>query len=394
MKKIKIIYITVILFFLFIVPVLTILGPHTSVSFYEQRALAAIPELSRTSVWDGSFFSGIETTLTDHIAFRDEIMKSYTQLNMALDRPVVNNLIVNSDVILDNFGFHYWDISYIDDQALSTAKTYSALNDFVKSYGGYFCFLGVPQQAIYFADHYPEYMDNRLWHTTEIRTSFSKYMSEYKVPFIDMYSKYQELGSPDEYYFDSDHHFTYKGAYIAYITLLETINKETGFNIPIMTDDDLEWSTLPNPFLGSANRKLYELWPSNDTLEFATPQKDIPFSRYDNGVAVNSNVYLFPTNDSVDVTYSAYMGGDIGETIIQTNRPNLKNALIFGDSYTNPIETLLWMSFNETRSLDYRYYNEKTLIEYIEEYQPDVVITVRDESVYLVSDGNGNIFED
>ena len=105
-------------------------------------------------------------------------------------------------------------------------------------------------------------------------------------------------------------------------------------------------------------------------------------------------MYLFPTTEAEDVTYSAYMGGDIGETVIRTNRPELKNALIFGDSYTNPIETLLWTGFNETRSLDYRYYDEKSLLEYIDEYQPDVVITVRDESVYLVGDGNGNILDD
>ena len=83
--------------------------------------------------------------------------------------------------------------------------------------------MGVPQQAIYFADHYPEYMDNRLWHTTAIRTAFSKYMAQEDVPFIDMYTKYRELGAPKDYYFETDHHYTYKGAYAAYLTLLERI---------------------------------------------------------------------------------------------------------------------------------------------------------------------------
>lgn len=40
------------------------------------------------------------------------------------------------------------------------------------------------------------------------------------------------------------------------------------------------------------------------------------------------------------------MGGDIGESVITTNRPKLPNILIYGDSFTNPLETLLWTQAN------------------------------------------------
>lgn len=111
----------------------------------------------------------------------------------------------------------------------------------------------------------------------------------------------------------------------------------------------------------------------------------------DNGVPTSAQIYSLPENDKTMVDYTVYMGGDIGETIIETSRPSLRKALIVGDSFTNPLETLLWMSFDETRSLDYRHYSEKNLLDYIKEYQPDVVITVRDESVYLSQEGNGAI---
>ena len=86
------------------------------------------------------------------------------------------------------------------------------------------------------------------------------------------------------------------------------------------------------------------------------------------------------------------MGGDIGETILQTNRPSLKTALIVGDSFTNALETLLWTGFDETRSLDYRHYKGESLIDYVQTYQPDVVLIVRDESLYLSLEGNGAVF--
>ena len=135
----------------------------------------------------------------------------------------------------------------------------------------------------------------------------------------------------------------------------------------------------------------YALHPTEDKIEIAYPKEEIPFSRTDNGVPTSAQIYSLPENDKTMVDYTVYMGGDIGETIIETSRPSLRKALIVGDSFTNPLETLLWMSFDETRSLDYRHYSEKNLLDYIKEYQPDVVITVRDESVYLSQEGNGAI---
>ena len=42
------------------------------------------------------------------------------------------------------------------------------------------------------------------------------------------------------------------------------------------------------------------------------------------------------------------------------------------------------------RSLDLRYYTEKTLSEYIREYRPDVVLCIRDDLNYLSTEGNGD----
>jgi hypothetical protein len=98
---------------------------------------------------------------------------------------------------------------------------------------------------------------------------------------------------------------------------------------------------------------------------------------------------VLPDDEQMEVTYLAYMGGDIPETAIATNRPELPNCLIFGESYTNAVETMIWTAFNETRSLDLRHYNKQTLAEYIADWQPDVVICMRDTSKFLEAEGNG-----
>ena len=84
------------------------------------------------------------------------------------------------------------------------------------------------------------------------------------------------------------------------------------------------------------------------------------------------------------------MGGDISETIIQTNRPDKPKILIYGDSFTNAVECVLWYGFDEMRSLDLRYYSEMPLSEYIAAYQPDYVVCIRDYEQLASSDFNGD----
>ena len=115
----------------------------------------------------------------------------------------------------------------------------------------------------------------------------------------------------------------------------------------------------------------------------------MPYTRYDNGEQTDAPLFKLPSTDTELVTYELYMGGDYAETIIKTDRPELPNALIYGDSFTDAAEPILYSSFNETRSLDLRYYNAKTLREYIDEYKPDVVICIRDDTCFFNAEGNG-----
>ena len=145
--------------------------------------------------------------------------------------------------------------------------------------------------------------------------------------------------------------------------------------------------------MGSRNRKLYGLWHTTDQLNYAVPKAAIPFTRTDNGQAVEATLLRLPETGDETVGYTVYMGGDVGETIIRTDRPELPKVLIFGDSFTNALETLLYASFDETHSLDLRHYTAQSLWDYIEEYQPDIVLDVRDDSMWLDETSPNSIFQ-
>ena len=393
MKKAShIFFLIVFLLGLFLVPAVTLFEEKETVSAYEQRTLAAAPAFTPAGAWDGTYFSQWETAYTDHIALRDTMLKTYTRLNLELGRPVVNDLAVTGDKLLGFYGHSVWDLSYLTQEARDMAQRYGVLNRAVQSYGGYFLFLGVPQQSTYFASSYPGYLDSRAWQTSAIQREVAAALAAEGVPFLNMTARYAQEGNPAAYYYKTDHHYTYAGAYAAYTALMEKVREDTQWTLPVMGQDDLVWSALPNPFLGSSNRRLYALKETDDRIEMALPKTEIPFTRTDNGQAVPAQCYRLPATPEELVDYTLYMGGDVGETIIQTHRPQLKKALIVGDSFTNALETLVWMSFDETRSLDYRHYDGKRLLDYVQDYQPDVVISVRDESVYLSPEGNGALF--
>lgn len=58
------------------------------------------------------------------------------------------------------------------------------------------------------------------------------------------------------------------------------------------------------------------------------------------------------------------MGGDITETILDTNRPELPPVLIFGDSFP-PLEILFYTAFDETRSLGLHCCMKQSFLDYI-----------------------------
>ncbi len=377
---------------LVVFPLWTVLGPKSDYSAYENRNLATRPHPTFDSFIDGTLFTQIETFLSDRLAWRTELLtvNAWTDLRL-LDKPVVNDQVIAGDVLLPYHGFRTWNLSYIKEQSQDMGDRLKRLNGQVTGYGGYFLYLGIPEQFSYFRHRYPTYLDNRDWVLSPIQAEFTAALAERNIPFLDAGLVYDSLGRPDEFYSKIDHHFTYNGMLAAYTALMERINADTGLGLDAVSEDELELLALPNPYLGSRSRRLCGLWESDEAVVIGNLKDSIPFTRIDNGQVVPATLYELPENDVNPIGFTTYMSGDIAETVIQTNRPELPNALIFGDSFTDPLETVFWTSFNETRALDLRSYTAQTLEEYISTYKPDVVICVRDDSSYTNFEGNGNL---
>ena len=157
-----------------------------------------------------------------------------------------------------------------------------------------------------------------------------------------------------------------------------------------MDQEALQIRPAPELFLGTYSRKLYGLSPIQQPFLIFDDAVLPAYQRWDNGERTDAPLLQLPVGVDT-IQYAAYMGGDVGETIIRTDRPELPNILIVGDSFTNPVEALLVGSFNEIRSLDFRKYTDMTLTEYLQTYPADVVVVMRDSLNYVGDEGNGNL---
>lgn len=374
--------------------VITLGKPQGGWSYYENRTLAQMEELTPQTLWDGTFANSVEPTLQDHAAGRNTLLKLSAWMDMELfHRPVVNQVIPAEGMLLSWNPYETPDPELIQQQADAMAGQLGALRDVVESYGGKFYYVAVPGQYTYFEETHSDFLNNRATYTDLEIPAFQQAMEEQGVALIEMGEILAQQGNPPEYYSTVDYHYTFGGAYATYLAILERINQDFDHSLTVLDEDSLVRETLPNPYLGSRARKVFGLWETDEKLEIGLPSQPIPFSRTDNGQEVPATVYTLPGNDTDEVAYAAYMGGDIAETVIDTGRDELPSLLIYGDSFTNPVEGLMYYSFDEMRTIDLRHYKDMTLADYIALYQPDVVVGIRDYESLLSTDYNGSPFE-
>jgi len=361
---------------------------------YEYRILAERPEFSAKGVADGTYFRQWETWLSDHVPGREHLLRLHTAIQKdLLRRPVVNGVSVGDEaVLLSGPSFLNWDpyIWYAETDPM--CDRLAAISRLVEEQGGTFYYVGLPDRLDYLKEHYPDYMRPDETNMFCYRDAFVSGLAARNVRFVDVEAAYEAEGHPEHYFFTGDHHFTFDGAFSAYQAIMRTVNEESGLGLSVWSQDDLDYQTFPNPCLGTYDRKLYGLRDEMDQMTYGVPKNSVSYQRLDEGVPTEIPLFQLPATSWEDINYRAFMGGDWGQTILRTHRPELPDCLIVGDSYTNALEGLLYASFDETHSLDLRYYAAQSLPAYVETFQPDVVIYVRGRNDWYNLDGNGNVW--
>ena len=359
-------------------------------SYYENRNLASFPEVTVEGVMNGSFFTDLDTYIKERSTVRGAFLRLSTLIDLyILHRPVVNEVVIDKDTLLPFNNYEIVSDSNINYYADAVSQNLKAHTELVESYSGSFYYVAVPCQYVCKSEEYPWYLNNRNEYTSASRKALFSRLDAASVDYIDMLAYYESAGRPDSYTSNIDNHYGILGGYATYREIIDHINADGKYTLDPLGEGEFTYSEIETRYLGSRTRKLFDMWDINEPLGMISPNNAVPFVRYNYGSKGSSTVYSLPSADEQYATYGVYMGGDISETIIETNRPELPSILIYGDSFTNAVESLIWYNFDTMYSLDYRYYDEMDLHSYIEKYKPDIVICIRDYEAILAPWGNG-----
>lgn len=357
-------------------------------SVYENRTLAQRPVLDRAAFWSGSYFEDWDEAIADQLPLRDDVIRANLWIKLHLKRSVVENgVVITKDALLPEMIFYDYSMD-LTEPAAAAVERLLAVQSAVEDYGGVFLYVGVDEQRVALQELYPPYVFSNSGYYNRLARTFAEQAAQRGLNTLFLRDFY-DGEDPLRWYSAVDHHYKMSGAYAVYQRICQRLC-EQGVAVTPVSEQTLGFYELEEPFYGTYSRKLYDLSPIVERLTVFRTDGMPAFERWDDGAPAAAQVLSLPAK-GVQPTYEVYMGGDHGETVIRTHRPELPSILIVGDSFTNPVECLAVWDFDEMRSLDYRHYDGKCLTEYLKEYPADVVIVLRDSLNYLGDEGNGDL---
>lgn len=343
-KKLAVLQLLFVLFIvLFLVAGLAkaILFP-TDISQYELRYNNKIPAFALPGYLDGSWQQGVDDALADQICFSTYYKKFYNELVSCLDsifKPV-RDAIGNRYVA-------YRDMYFFNGQLVYKADTASVdLSDYDKA----FDVLNPLMQNLPQTEFFLYYVTSDIdidFVSGESRGVFDYISGKADIP--DENCAALSVASFEDYrenFFYSDHHWNHKGSYKAYLQLLELLGTEDTALSPTGERQ------LPGIFYGSKGIQIGSTlyYDKISVYDFDFPPMDYfladsPLSDYGN-----------TATDSEVISYGTVYGDDLGCLIFSTGMSDRENILIIGESYDNAVLKLLASHFNNTHSVDLRYY--------------------------------------
>ena len=316
--------------------------PDRSFSAEENRSLQTFPKLTWQTLGKGKFSEQMNSYFADQFPARDALVGIKGIAELALGKGENNGVLLGSDGQLAVRWFDAYidrltrveDTDYYAKQ--SVAAQTDALNrlhaDLAKE--GMQLTVIIPPRTldVVGADtHYPMQSADALWQ--DLATGLDD-----SVKFLDLRQTMTEAhAAGDQVYYRTDHHWTTKGAYLAYKSLMQSLGKE-GKIIPesaftIETVDGFLGTTWSRAGLKFVQPETVELWHFEGEEDYIVtdPETGVSFEGFYN------REYLEKKDK-----YSAFLDGTHGVLIVKKNTDEPRETLlVLKDSFLNSMAPFL-----------------------------------------------------
>ncbi len=336
-------------------------------SVQENRPLAEMPEVSVQNILFGGFGPDYETYLTDNVGFRSKFVNLGTKIeNIRGIQQTEKGRIVT----LANGGqlaLYDGKIMEVYKRNADLAQRYTnVLNAYADKFDANMYLMLAPTQIEFDDSKYHSLADSEKDTINSIYASLNDYKT------ADVYSKL-DAHKGEYIYFRTDHHWTQKGAYYGYESIMEA-KGATPVSINDMRVEKV------SGFLGylynQANAPEYSEYA--DDIEYYDFGKNYSFtarSRDTEGNMIEYEAKVYRESGNTNPSYSMFMSGDHAFAEIDTDVKNGETALIIKDSYANTVIPFLTNHYEKILVVDPRSF-DSTVTELVEEYEIDDIIFI------------------
>ena len=307
----------------------------------ENRNLNTKPKLSIKELIDGSYSKDYEGYISDQFPGRKLFVQLKSKVNLLMGKAENNGVYLGKDnQLMEDFE---------EESQEATDEKINVVNNFVNNYENInTSFMMIPTSVEILKDKLPAYapVDSQLKYMEYIQEKLNP-----EIKFISPYEAFQN--NKDEYlYYKTDHHWTSKGAYIAYLEYCNALNlepqKEEEFNVELVAND----------FYGSLSSKIGEKRGKPDDVYVYIPKENGEvIVNYVTEQIKSSSLYNSKALDKKD-KYEVFTGGNHSQINIKTLGDINKKLLIIKDSYANSFIPFLTSHYGEIDVVDLRYYTD------------------------------------
>ena len=303
----------------------------------ENRMLAQFPEISFSSLLDGSFLEGLGDYTADQFPGRDAWITLNLKMNMALGQKEFNGVYLCEDGYLIQIP---QEPNWVQaERNLAAAETFAA------KYPDLNMVMTVAPNAVtvlsdLLSANAParDQREDIAWIQGQLNA----------VQFCDVTDAL--AAHSDEYiFYKTDHHWTSLGAKYAFYAMAERMNLE-----PIKEGDYTAYP-VSNTFQGTLSSKSGS-HTSSDTVEIYVPHSGIDYyvTYADTGENISSLYRRSALNEKDH--YTVFFGGNHARVDITTTADTGRCLLLFKDSYANCMVQFLFPYYDHITMIDPRYY--------------------------------------
>lgn len=327
------------IFFIFAIGIWNIFSPDQKFSEQENRVLTQKPPLLLKDIFTGKFMNDYEAYLSDQFAGKIGWTMLKAKSEQWQGKRETNGVFIAKEGYL---------LGKFTNEEEAFTRNIEHLQDFSqKNHERRVSLMLVPTSIEFHKEKLPLFAkvasQKDVLETAERRLNGR----------VDIINVYPSLSAHKQegIYFKTDHHWTMRGAYYAYVETAEVL----GFEPYSIADFSIK--NVSDNFLGTYASKVVGFPVQPDTIELFQPRFPVHYEVTDelSGIVTNS-LYHWDSLQKRD-QYSLFLQGNHSLQTIHSHVKNGRKLAVIKDSYAHAFIPFLANHYDEVHVIDLRYFH-------------------------------------